>query len=273
MIGSNLIRCIFSRNFLNKIKHALGWETDYWFELEKISQIPRCQPAKTNLVIPGLQFIDSESFINQYIEIFEKKSLHFDTNKKTPRILDCGSNIGLSIIFFKNLYPDSNITGFEPDPKVFAILAKNLNSYLSNDLEIINKAVWHEETSLLFSPDNADGGTIDENGMIEVKTVNLNDYLTEKIDFLKIDIEGAEHNVLPSIVDRLCNIKFLFLEVHLDNDKPDQIEKTFQILRENNFRYSFNTVKNITFKELVDSAKLNHMFDQQLNIFAVNENS
>ena len=55
-------------------------------------------------------------------EIFRKGAYLFHTDKKQPLILDCGSNIGMSILFFKMLYPGARIIGFEPDPDTFEIL-------------------------------------------------------------------------------------------------------------------------------------------------------
>jgi FkbM family methyltransferase len=272
MIGSRQIRSIFSTRFINTVKHSIGLNVDPDFEFERISKLGRYNPGSTNLVSTNFRFVDSESFINQYIDIFEKDTLHFKTDKDDPLIIDCGANIGMSITYFKRLYPKSKIIGFEPDPKIFETLKKNLNCFQGKNLELHEKAVWHKESTLPFTPDNADGGTIDKDGSITVNTVNINEFLLEEVDFLKIDIEGAEHEVLPAISNNLRNVKFLFLELHLDQAVPRQIEEILKLLRENSFVYSFNSLKNIDFDLLQNSLK-NGRFIQQLNIFAVNENS
>ena len=202
MIGSGLIRSVFSQSFINRIKKLLALEIDQNFEIQRISNIERFQEGKTNLLAQDFHFIDSESFINQYLEIFENQCLFFETNNQKPKIIDCGANIGVSILYFKRLYPDSQIIGFEPDPKIFKILQENLR-FCNNDQVSYKKAVWNEETSINFLPDEADGGKITEEGQLTVQTVRLSDYLSENIDFLKMDIEGAEHDVLPSISNNL----------------------------------------------------------------------
>ena len=45
---------------------------------------------------------------------------------KGSYVIDCGANIGMSITYFKRLYPKSKIIGFEPDPKIFETLKKNI---------------------------------------------------------------------------------------------------------------------------------------------------
>lgn len=272
MIGSSLIRFTFSERFLNKLKITLGLRGDSYYELENISRLGRYNSGSTNLIHPGFKFVDSESFINQYLEIFENDILYFKTDVEKPVILDCGSNIGLSITYFKRLYPKSKIVGFEPDPKIFDTLKFNLKNFDREELELHNKAVWHEETTLSFIPDNADGGALHKTGKLKVESVDLNDYLQQPVELLKIDIEGAEHDVLPSICGNLRNVKFLFLEVHLNKNRPTQIENIFKLLRENHFTYSFNSVRNMNFK-LLSSPTDEEGFIQQLNIFAINENS
>ena len=129
MIGSRQIRSIFSQRFIDKVKHSIGLKVDPNFEFERISKLGRYNPGSTNLVNTNFRFVDSESFINQYIDIFEKDTLHFKTDKDDPLIIDCGANIGMSITYFKRLYPKSKIIGFEPDPKIFETLKKTLTVF------------------------------------------------------------------------------------------------------------------------------------------------
>ena len=119
MIGSGLIRSVFSHSFINRIKQLLALQIDQQFEIQRISNIERFQEGKTNLITKEFHFIDSESFINQYLEIFENQCLFFETKNQKPKIIDCGANIGISILYYKRLYPEAQIIGFEPDPKFF----------------------------------------------------------------------------------------------------------------------------------------------------------
>ena len=50
----------------------------------------------------------------------------------TPRILDCGANIGLATLYFKLLYPGACITCFEPGAEAFRVLEANISA---NQLE------------------------------------------------------------------------------------------------------------------------------------------
>ena len=269
MIFSNLIRKIFSNLLINRCKIGLGLNNTAALELERVSNLERLKNGKTHLISPGFEFIDSESFVNQYIEIFQNKILDFQSDQKSPNILDCGSNIGVSLSYFKKIFPDCKIVGFEPDPKIYNVLKKNVSLLGTSNIELINAAIWHEDALLQFESNGSDGGLLTDKGNLKVNAVSLIPYLKSKVDFLKIDIEGAEHAILPKLNKHLKNVRNLFLELHVNRDSAIEVEKTFKLLRENGFRYKFDSVHKNNFHSFETEFK----FDTQINIFALNENT
>jgi hypothetical protein len=77
-----------------------------------------------------ISFCGRASFLYLFEEIFAKASYLFHSD--TDRPLDCGSNIGMSVLFFKKLYPAARITAFEPDPRTYARADQGL---VADDLE------------------------------------------------------------------------------------------------------------------------------------------
>ena len=153
----------------------------------------------------NLEINDIRSFISMYRDIFIKETYLFKCNKKKPLILDCGANIGLSICFFKKKYPHAKIIAFEPDPSIFKILKRNIVQNHLSDVVLVNKALWNKEGEIFFACDGADGGRITKgrcgSKAISVRAVRLGGYLQKRIDFLKMDIEGAESVVIKDIID------------------------------------------------------------------------
>ena len=76
-----------------------------------------------------------------YKNIFKVGDYKFFSKRKSPFIMDCGSHIGISILYFKYLYPNSKILGFEPDPDNFEILKKNIKANGLKKIALINKAL------------------------------------------------------------------------------------------------------------------------------------
>ena len=174
----------------------------------------------------------------------------------------------MSACYFKHIFPSSRIIAFEPDSEIFSVLKQNTSCFDPSEVEIHNRAVWTEETNLSFQSNGADGGRLQSQGEHSVSAVRLSDYLQTEVNMLKMDIEGAEKFVLPSIAENLKNVEHLFLELHVEEKEPELLEHTCQLLREQGFRYKIDTIGLINFKSFQDR----EIYSTQMNIYAVNEN-
>ena len=127
---------------------------------KKLQAMARFQGFKVEFLGNPMEGCDAASFLSQNAEIFGREIYKFSAPDKSPFILDIGSNIGMSMIYFKYLFEGARIIGFEPDPKIFDILVKNLRSFDITDSEIHNFACSDKEGNLSFKSNNADGGKI-----------------------------------------------------------------------------------------------------------------
>ncbi|EKD29072.1 MAG: methyltransferase FkbM family [uncultured bacterium] len=227
------------------IKHLsnLIFNTEYrrkYCCLEKIRKCPRYTLIKTDLFLHDIELIDSVSFLSMYSAIFEKEIYKFKSENQQVLIIDCGANIGLSTIYFKMKYPDSYIYAFEPDIKIFSVLKKNIEKFNFNNVQLINKALWSSESSMFFMEEGADAGRIVElepnKTRQKVETVRLRNYLEKPINLLKIDIEGAETEVLIDCKDLLYNVNNIFVEYHSFINVPQTLHSILQILQNAKFR-------------------------------------
>ena len=209
-------------------------------------------------------------FLHSLEEIFIQQVYKFSSDKEHPLIIDCGANIGLSVLYFKKICPHSKIIAFEPDPNVFNQLKLNLSeyNYNANEVELINAAVWNTETKLSFQSEGSLGGKIGNQNFdnsIEVTTVRLKDYLINKVEFLKIDIEGAEYEVIKDCVDELKNVENLFIEYHLLPDEPQHLHEILHWVTQEGFRYYIREAwNNMTYPYM---KRYNDLYQMQLNIF------
>lgn len=202
-------------------------------------------------------------------EIFIDEIYRFNSLTETPRIIDCGANIGLSIIYFKKLFPKSKITAFEPDLEIFEILEQNISTFRHGDVEIINKAIWNKNGYISFLASGGVSGRIKASstsgGVSEVQTFRLKDMLDEKIDFLKIDIEGAEFEVIKDCASKLSNVKNLFIEYHSLEENEQSLDEILKIIKDSGFKYYIKEAWNNQPMPYVN--KRTNLFDLQLNIF------
>ncbi len=214
---------------------------------------------------------DKSSFLFMYDEIFGKEIYKFKTNAKTPFIIDGGSNIGLSVVFFKKLFPEAEVLAFEPDPDIYAILKKNIVSAgVAEGVTCIGACLAAEKGSVTFYSDGSDGGSKINHGQatkkIEVPAVVLSDYITKPVDFLKLDIEGAELEVLESSRENLKKVKNIFVEYHSQSNQPQGLDNILLLLKEAGFRYYIEHV-GIRSPFPYISQNSDHGMDLQLNIY------
>ena len=220
-------------------------------------------------------YVDKPSFDFIKNEMFNLQIYKFKSDKSNPLIIDCGANIGLSIIYFKTLFSNAKIIAFEPDPQVYNVLNKNIESFDLEDIELHNKALWTHEGEINFYSEGADAGRIEENidsskKNISLKCTKLSRFINEEVDFLKIDIEGAEFNVLNECQEKLILVKNLFIEYHSMTNQRQNLADLLSILTNNGFRYYISSI----------GIRSNHPFifknenlgmDNQLNIFATKD--
>lgn len=180
-------------------------------------------------------------FLHSIQEIFIDEVYKFAPSRKDARIVDCGANIGLSVLYFKRLCPDARVVAFEPDPGVFKILERNVAAFGLSNVQLKNEAVWVENTTLDFESEGALGGRLDSSesisNRVSVKAMRLRDLMDEPIDFLKIDIEGAEYAVLGDCADKLENVENLFVEYHVRSSEEQQLDEILSWIRKAGFRY------------------------------------
>lgn len=257
------------RNFIiHSLKYILSKE---YRELSRIRQLPRYSSFKTKILGNELIGVDGASFVATYNELFKKEIYDFHTANNSPFIIDCGANIGLSIIFFKQKFPSSRIIAFEPDPVIFATLKNNLEANKLYDVDIINKAVWIKDTNIKFISEGGESGRIinqcdnSHTNVIEVKTQSFKNLLRRKIDFLKIDIEGAEYDVINDCRDKLSLVECLFVEYHSHQDEKQKLGELLSILSNAGFRYHIKESYTVA-KPFIERPAMLDM-DLQLNIF------
>lgn len=194
-----------------------------------------------------LEFGDPESLRILIEEILVFQCYYFPTENPHPRIIDGGANFGLTTWYFRKLYPGSIIHAFEPDRNMAAILRRNAGRNGWDNVEIHETALSGKSGSATFfsTPDETIAGSLSGNtaarGLTqttyEVECRPLSGYLEHPVDFLKLDIEGAECAVFQEAAGRLDRIKHLFCEVHRPADGGNRdLVAIVQLLESAGFR-------------------------------------
>lgn len=173
-----------------------------------------------------ISYPDQLEFETLVEEAFKKHSYYVDLETSTPTIIDAGANIGTSALYFHKLYPKAKIISIEPNPRNLEFLKKNLEENDVTNVTIIPKALVGkdaERTVILyvhprwgvFSSLKQKGWSQDQDmSPVEVETIKLSEIISGPVDILKMDIEGAEDDVLKEAKDSLRFVSHLLLEYH-----------------------------------------------------------
>ncbi|HEV2900226.1 MAG TPA: FkbM family methyltransferase [Pseudaminobacter sp.] len=156
--------------------------------------------------------------------------------KPDPVILDIGCNDGTDSRRFLRLCPKAQLYCFEPDPRAAARFKKNMKLHLDK-VRLFEIAISNRNGRIDFHPSNADGSAKewDQSGSIRqpknhlvehdwvrfdrpisVETRTLDDWCSEanlsRIDFIWMDVQGAESDVIAGGRHTLSNTRFIYTE-------------------------------------------------------------
>ncbi|MDN3657159.1 FkbM family methyltransferase [Ferruginibacter paludis] len=240
-----------------------------WFKIKYYKHLPAGKIKTHVLFGKPLYFTDSIQLVNGLEEIFIEE-MYRQELKANPFIIDCGANIGLSVIYMKRLYPNAEMIAFEPDETNFQLLSKNIASFGYSNVDLRKEAIWIENTVLQFSSQGTMTSKIEMKasaGTIDVQAVRLRDLLDREVDFLKIDIEGAEYKVLCDIADRLYQVKNMFLEYHGTFAQNKELTAVFEMISGAGFNYYIKEAATLFDYPFQRVKKSDIEYDVQLNIF------
>jgi len=159
-------------------------------------------------------------------------------------IYDIGANIGVSSLFFSARYPRATIYGFEPLPSNYEICAMNFRN-LSRG-RVFQSALGSSTGTATFEFEAADnrGGRLAASSVVNAKrssqsiaveVLTLVDAIREKKlappEMIKIDVEGAELEVLKGVGSHVDSVKAIHLETH----GPELRTESLRWLREQGF--------------------------------------
>ncbi len=232
---------IFGKTLLDKLKifiwsilYTLARIFRYTLKLQSITE-----RIVRNLTINifGVNYVlpDSEGLL-VLSPYFEKQVFDHLRPKNGDVFLDIGAHVGkYALQVAKAIRKDGLVIAIEPDPRNYRLLRKNIQINKLNNVIALNIAAWNDNKPLkLFIGKNSQHSSIKRNeglGWITVEGKCLDDILTKynirHVDWIKIDVEGAELEVLKGLINTLKRMNPKIIIEVMDENK----EKVFAYLR------------------------------------------
>jgi FkbM family methyltransferase len=227
----------------------------------------------TSFPLWGMEFAftDFAVFRHVFEELFISRIYAVPLRTPLPVIIDCGSNIGMSVAFFKREYPGASVTGFEPDPVNFRCLQENTRRHFP-DVVVHDKALSNRPGFMrLFSAGDGMGSTTKtlfkdllgsaESRESEVEVVRLSEYIRGPVDLLKLDVEGAETLILQDLLEsrKLALVRTCIIEFHdIPHDPGHALSSFLKILEDEGFRYTLSAEPHLK-NEHIDIPAIQHV--------------
>ncbi len=203
-----------------KLRHASPELIEQLLQNESVSKGSLFKIELSKLAYP-IWLRAQTSDIPVFEQIFLDEDLNVNFGNGLSFIIDAGANIGLSAIYLANNYPESTIVALEVEESNFELLKKNTAFY--SKIIPLFKGLWNKKTFLsidnpqeeswsftVSEAQEKDDKSIEGIGVLDL----LKEYDFKKIDLLKIDIEGAELEVLSNSHTWIDNVNTIALEVH-----------------------------------------------------------
>lgn len=146
---------------------------------------------------------------------------------KNPVIVDVGANIGNHTLFWANECDAKKIYAFEPVPLTFKILKKNIKiNNLQERVKLYNIGLSDENTNaeiISFDPENMGGTRLRKaedstKGDIPLRMLDSLKIKEEKIDLIKIDVEGMDYRVLTGAIETIKKYKPVIMVESFDEE-------------------------------------------------------
>lgn len=217
--------------WVGELSDVIGWRTsamcrmcDVWNRRVARFPVKPVFRGSRRARLPALRVRGGTSDCDVLRQIFIEQEYRLFDAESVRTIVDCGAYAGFSSAYFLTTYPDAQVFAIEPDPANVALCRQNLAPFGSR-ARVIQAAVWSSNRPLELRHDWLDGrewsSRVTEQaaaGGDAIRGIDLPTTITqtgwERIDLIKMDIEGAEIDVFGGPVEWLSRVRNLAIELH-----------------------------------------------------------
>jgi FkbM family methyltransferase len=178
-------------------------------------QVVDCRKTACYRIVPGQDHVWLPSFpeIEDVIGGYLKKG----APQPGQIVFDAGAFCGeMTLIFSRMVGPTGRVFAFEPDPANLSLLKRNLAEAGATNVTVVERGLWKETTELTFVTGMTLGSHVAsgrETGSVKLPVLSFADAcrLAGRMpDFVKMDIEGAEIEVIEGALTELATARTRF---------------------------------------------------------------
>jgi FkbM family methyltransferase len=180
--------------------------------------------SEVELDVAGIRFECADTWVSRWVssEILEGKTYpHLPFVDDVRVVWDVGANVGATTVFLAHHYPDAEVHAFEPATEPRAILERNAGRSPNIRVHAFGLSdrdqtvpLYHGEGDSGFASVHQRRGTTDESEPVQLRAAGpwARAHGIDRIDVLKLDVEGCELDVLTSLEPLVPSVKVLYVE-------------------------------------------------------------
>jgi FkbM family methyltransferase len=168
---------------------------------------------------PSVKIRIGTSDLEVYDQVFKKKEYSKLGLEDVHVVVDAGANIGASSVLFAEMFPSAKVISIEPDSQNLELLKANTQRY--DRICVVEAGLWSKNTHLRIVNPSDEPWMLRfeesrDSGGVEAVSIPwiIENFDIDTIDVLKMDIEGAEKEVLSGHVEWISRVKTLIVETH-----------------------------------------------------------
>lgn len=194
-----------------------------------------------------VRYLDALSLLTVYSEIFVRRLYEVAGLGATPYIIDCGGNIGLSVVWFKQQYSRATITVFEADPTIADVLEENMHTLGLQSVEVVRAAVGGVSGPVTFVADGTLSGRVSSEPGLIIESVRLSNRIHRSVDLLKVDIEGGEFDLFKDMcaTGQINLVRNIVCEIHGSGEVQEQVAELWAALSDAGFRLTVGATETV----------------------------
>lgn len=202
-------------NLIKKLKISITYKVRILYAFLKSDQIFS--------IYGDLKIRPFTSDIRVFEQIFLDENYFFFPEKFEPKvIIDAGANVGYSSVWFSNKFKEATIIAIEPEKRNFEVLQANIKNW--KNITPLEAAIWSSDSPIWIKDTKKKSWSFETTAKQESNSESvfgisipslLKKYSLDKIDILKIDIEGAEGELFGKNTDDWLDlVSCVMIETH-----------------------------------------------------------
>lgn len=224
-------------------------------ERRRLESMGTEESGSTPLFGRAFEFADSKAYLQAHADCFVRQVYRFRGTSDQPFIIDGCAGVGLSVLYFKCLYPRCRVLAVEAGRAAFALLERNCRTYGLEEVELVQGDFWGEVVPSRFVEDSSSSagpGSHDKAPPSSASRLEPDRGHIERIDLLKVEMDGSQAARLGTVAGLLTRAESVSVDYRSRVGEPQGLGSLLDVLEDVGFRCSVESLDSTRGQPLVD---------------------